>query len=65
MNQLFRSSTHGQRIRGCTEEQGDVICPSASSGQSFRQAKILEAGGVGILSLIDKAQLIDFNKRQK
>ena len=26
---------------------------------------MVEAGGVGILSLIDKAQLIDFNKREK
>ncbi len=26
---------------------------------------MVEAGGVGILSLIDKAQLIDFNKRVK
>jgi hypothetical protein len=27
--------------------------------------RLVEAGGVGILSLIDKAQLIDFNKREK
>jgi hypothetical protein len=27
--------------------------------------KMVEAGGVGILSLIDNAQLIDFNKREK
>ncbi len=26
---------------------------------------MVEAGGVGILSLIDKAQLIDFIKREK
>jgi len=26
---------------------------------------MVEAGGVGILGLIDKAQLIDFNKREK